>query len=1000
MPQVGTHGLGNSPGLASINVEKLRPPGALETWLVSLRAEQTEATAERLRGLLEMGLPDDLLSVMLAQWRHFFETEAGVDRAAARLMDFIGRARSPLALVTLFERDPNALPMLLRVFSIDGPLSRILLEDVESFDLLRAALGRSVTAEALLADLRSEIDAVEGERNAANVLRRFHGREVLRIGYGLLAGESNSVQVNEQLSELAEVLCRVTAETYARRFVRGGIRETILDRFAAIALGDCAARQMSFESPLDLLFLCESGGVSSDESAIVEEECERIARFIFETLGGPEFRPYQVEASFDERETPLRLTLSSDASFRWFDQFGRTWQRLGLFAAQPVGGSITLVESWIGRLNPWLYRRRLTDADIDGLLFQYRNWRSEIAQGDISELLRGIRILQLTLAGDHPEVRQANPIDAIGPLSAAGALGAREVEPLTKSLHELMRRKLLRQLGAMGHTDGEWTVYFLRARTIVGDALLRIFGEAPSPPAAAEFVMNPRPGRDDAEKTLAPYGFAAIAAASRSLRQLAEESSPFLSTRKSRHFLANIAPALLTAISKTPTPDQTLSILSRVVDSLGAKGALWELFLANPPSMELCVRICAYSPYLSNILIASPGFIDELLDSLQLARLPSLAAMESRLEDLCRGAELDHAIHEFKSTLHLRIGVRDVLGKEQITTTHRALAQTAEAIVRRVAAEQFKDLALKHGVPTTEGAVERECRHVLLVSGKLGALEPNYQSEVEFAVIYEDDGMTRPASRGMSSVSCAHFYGQLTQRSLRKLTTRGPLGQLFSVNNDLRPLGAQGPLAVSLDALRHHYLDAPRPWLDLLWLCKARPAGGDAGLAAELGVILQEAIANASLSAGDVIAFREYRLSQAVGANPLNLKRAAGGTQHIELLVQFLQLAFAKTHPRVLSPGTLDAIGQLTAENLLTADEGRVLADRYRFLRTLESRLRLMNTLARHDLPESETELRTLAMFVGAASGAALREDCEAALREAALVIQAREERLANELPR
>src|SRR5204862_8198702 len=122
--------------------------------------------------------------------------------------------------------------------------------------------------------------------------------------------------------------------------------------------------------------------------------------------------------------------------------------------------------------------------------------------------------------------------------------------------------------------------------------------------------------------------------------------------------------------------------------------------------------------------------------------------------------ELDQAIHEFKNALHLRIGVRDILGKEEITSTHRALAQAAEAVVRRVAIEQYKDLALKHGIPWIDEPSARECRQVLLVSGKLGAREPNYQSEVEFAVIYDGDGMTRPASRGRAAVSGALLFGQ------------------------------------------------------------------------------------------------------------------------------------------------------------------------------------------------------------------------------------------------
>ena len=58
-------------------------------------------------------------------------------------------------------------------------------------------------------------------------------------------------------------------------------------------------------------------------------------------------------------------------------------------------------------------------------------------------------------------------------------------------------------------------------------------------------------------------------------------------------FLAAIARPLLQAIAATPDPDSTLVDLSKISDSLGGKGVLWELFSYHPPSLQLYVRLCA-----------------------------------------------------------------------------------------------------------------------------------------------------------------------------------------------------------------------------------------------------------------------------------------------------------------------------------------------------------------------------------------------------------------------
>jgi glutamate-ammonia-ligase adenylyltransferase len=105
-----------------------------------------------------------------------------------------------------------------------------------------------------------------------------------------------------------------------------------------------------------------------------------------------------------------------------------------------------------------------------------------------------------------------------------------------------------------------------------------------------------------------------------------------------------------------------------------------------------------------------------------------------------------------------------------------------------------------------------------------------------------------------------------------------------------------------------------------------------------------------------------------------NLKRGEGGTFDIECLVQLLQLSHASAHPEILAPGTLEAIGLLEHADILKPDDARYLYDGYYFLREIEAGLRLMNTTARHDLPEEIKELDRLAVLLGWKSGRELRE--------------------------
>ena len=89
-----------------------------------------------------------------------------------------------------------------------------------------------------------------------------------------------------------------------------------------------------------------------------------------------------------------------------------------------------------------------------------------------------------------------------------------------------------------------------------------------------------------------------------------------------------------------------------------------------------------------------------------------------------------------------------------------------------------------------------------------------------------------------------------------------------------------------------------------------------------------------------------------------------------------LQLKHAADSPNVLTSGTLDAIASLQEAGHLREDDAEYLSRSYRFLRSIESGLRLMNTTPRHDLPDDQHQLARLAYLLGYDNDQALLSDC------------------------
>ena len=122
-------------------------------WLEPLGVANPRAAHASLSRITEAGVPIDLLAVIVDQFTEAAPDLSDPDMALNNLQRFLTNARSPLSTATLFERDPQSLPRLLKLMSSSQSLSNLLITDSESYDLLRMTEGRPVGREVLVDEL-------------------------------------------------------------------------------------------------------------------------------------------------------------------------------------------------------------------------------------------------------------------------------------------------------------------------------------------------------------------------------------------------------------------------------------------------------------------------------------------------------------------------------------------------------------------------------------------------------------------------------------------------------------------------------------------------------------------------------------------------------------------------------------------------------------------------------------------------------------------------------
>jgi glutamate-ammonia-ligase adenylyltransferase len=122
---------------------------------------------------------------------------------------------------------------------------------------------------------------------------------------------------------------------------------------------------------------------------------------------------------------------------------------------------------------------------------------------------------------------------------------------------------------------------------------------------------------------------------------------------------------------------------------------------------------------------------------------------------------------------------------------------------------------------------------------------------------------------------------------------------------------------------------------------------------------------------------REMRTRMQRTARPENLKRGEGGTVDVEFVAQTLTLRNVHQSPKIIKVGTTASLTALADAGHLAEEQSLALINGYRTLRRVEANLRLMNTSARHELPEDEHAMKNLAFLMNESDPSMIVAQCQ-----------------------
>ena len=181
-------------------------PAEAESWLQSWGLENAPRAHANLVNIATAGVTLDLLAVICDQLAEHLPRSSNPDMALNNLDRFVQASRSPLAIGSLFERDREALGILLQIMATSQYLSDLLVLDPGGYDLLRITEGQPVARDVLVEELAAEVAALDDDHAVMTALRRYKRRETLRISYGDIIRGQKLATVTAQISYLADAI--------------------------------------------------------------------------------------------------------------------------------------------------------------------------------------------------------------------------------------------------------------------------------------------------------------------------------------------------------------------------------------------------------------------------------------------------------------------------------------------------------------------------------------------------------------------------------------------------------------------------------------------------------------------------------------------------------------------------------------------------------------------------------------------------------------------------
>lgn len=448
--------------------ETVRISAIIQGWH---RGNRRSTRSKRSRQLLT-----ELLPTLLSK----LSESANPDSAFFQFDDFLERLPSGVQIFSLIQARPEILGFISHILGSAAALGHtlsanpLLLDAMMEPEFFMPLIGKQALAE----ECSIRISAAQDFEQVMILLRVFQHEKHFQAGAHMLKGLASPARVAPFLSDLAEVMLQASLDAVFKEYAKDDVSGYDLP-MAVLGLGKLGARDLTFNSDLDLVFIYDD---SSSENPDIRKHMHRISqRFIHAiTSMTREGRLYEVDTRLRPGGASGPIAISLSGFDNYFQHEAWIFEHMALTKARVVASHGLAISN---SLQEVIHRNICRPRDKVTVLHDMQAMREKVAQEfgttnpwHIKYVRGGMMDLEFTLqcflllhAQRYPTLHSTNMLDMLAIARDSRLISEKVYTDLTRAYDVLATCLSYQRLcipGGVIHEDAPHGVFLMMANAL------------------------------------------------------------------------------------------------------------------------------------------------------------------------------------------------------------------------------------------------------------------------------------------------------------------------------------------------------------------------------------------------------------------------------------------------------------------------------------------------------------------------------------------------------